>query len=142
VLRLPLSVLGSQSSWSYRSHQLLSQTSDTKREFLSILDNLRLTNYVHSYVLFCVLNLGIIVPVTYFFFPETANMRLEDIDHIFEGGGITGGVIGKNGLLNDRRKDIERENHHLPSEGVKSSPIISSVGGKNDSFDHVEAKTG
>jgi hypothetical protein len=46
-------------------------------------------------------------------------MRLEDIDHIFEGGGITGGVIGKNGLLNDRRKDIEREQHHLPSEGVR-----------------------
>ena len=140
---MPRSVLGLPSSWSYRLHQLPSQTSDTKREFLSILDNLRLTNYFHSYVLFCVLNLGIIVPVTYFFFPETANMRLEDIDHIFEGGGITGGVIGKNGLLNDRRKDIERENH-LPNEGVKTSgsPISSSVGGKNDSFDHVEAKTG
>ncbi len=70
-------------------------------------------------------------------------MRLEDIDHIFEGGGITGGVIGRNGLLNDRRKDIERENH-LQNEIVKTSgsPIISTGSGKDDSFDHVEAKTG
>lgn len=52
-----------------------------------------------------------IVPIVYFFFPETANMRLEDIDHIFEAGGITGGVIGKNGLLRDRRLDIAREHH-------------------------------
>lgn len=65
-------------------------------------------------------------------------MRLEDIDHIFEGGGITGGVIGKNGLLADRRKDIER-NTHLPGEITVSSP--SSGSEKADSFEHVEGKT-
>jgi hypothetical protein len=66
-------------------------------------------------------------------------MRLEDIDHIFEGGGITGGVIGQNGLLNDRRKDIERDNH-LQSEVIKATPSMGS--GKDDSIDHVEAKIG
>ncbi|KAL2007463.1 hypothetical protein VTN00DRAFT_8901 [Thermoascus crustaceus] len=42
-----------------------------------------------TYIVFAVLNAGIIVPVTYCFFPETAGMRLEDIDYIFEKGGIT-----------------------------------------------------
>jgi hypothetical protein len=117
---------------------LPSQISGIKREFLSIQHNLLLTNYLHSYIVFAVLNIAIIVPVTYLFFPETANMRLEDIDHIFEGGGITGGVIGKNGLLADRRKDIER-NTHLPGEITVSSP--SSGSEKADSFEHVEGKT-
>lgn len=33
----------------------------------------------------------------YIFFPETANLSLEDVDHLFEKGGITGGVWGAPG---------------------------------------------
>jgi hypothetical protein len=64
-----------------------------------------------TYILFAALNLVIIVPTVYFFFPETANMRLEDVDHLFEAGGITGGVLTKGGRLADRRRDIEVANH-------------------------------
>lgn len=32
------------------------------------------------------------IPVIYLFFPETSNMSLEDVDFLFEKGGITGGV--------------------------------------------------
>lgn len=31
------------------------------------------------------------------FFPETRGLELEEIDHIFEKGGITGGVYGSKG---------------------------------------------
>jgi hypothetical protein len=34
---------------------------------------------------------------SYIFFPETANLSLEDVDHLFEKGGITGGVWGAPG---------------------------------------------
>lgn len=81
------------------------------------------------YILFAALNLGIIVPVTYFFFPETANMRLEDIDYIFEKGGITGGVLSKGGHFTDRRRDIE-EVHHHPASSNTSVP--SSVDEKTE----------
>lgn len=32
------------------------------------------------------------IPIVYFFFPETNGLELEDVDHLFERGGITGGV--------------------------------------------------
>jgi len=35
-----------------------------------------------AYLIFVVTNL-LFVPMFYFFFPETSNLRLEDIDHIF-----------------------------------------------------------
>ena len=37
------------------------------------------------------------VPIVYAFFPETAGLQLEDIDHLFEKGGITGGVFRAKG---------------------------------------------
>ncbi|QRV72389.1 Sugar (and other) transporter [Ceratobasidium sp. AG-Ba] len=43
------------------------------------------------FVIFAILN-ALWVPIIYAFFPETANLSLEDIDHLFEKGGITGGV--------------------------------------------------
>lgn len=39
-----------------------------------------------AYLIFMVTNL-LFVPMFYFFFPETSNLRLEDIDHIFAKGG-------------------------------------------------------
>lgn len=35
--------------------------------------------------------------MVYFFFPETSGLELEDVDHLFEGGGITGGVFESRG---------------------------------------------
>lgn len=37
------------------------------------------------------------VPIAYAFFPETTNLQLEDIDHLFDKGGITGGVLRAKG---------------------------------------------
>ncbi|KAK4949872.1 hypothetical protein LTR10_011714 [Elasticomyces elasticus] len=81
-----------------------------------------------TYILFAALNLVIIVPTVYFFFPEIANMRLEDVDHLFESGGITGGVLNKGGRLADRRRDIEVANHgQVESNGqVESKSDIGS----------------
>jgi hypothetical protein len=87
------------------------------------------------YIVFAVLNAAIIVPITYCFFPETAGMRLEDIDHIFEKGGITGGVLSKGGRFADRRHDIEEVYHHSPPVGSSSqSPAASEI------YEHEEKK--
>ncbi|QRW15807.1 Sugar (and other) transporter [Rhizoctonia solani] len=48
------------------------------------------------FIIFAVLN-ACWVPIVYAFFPETANLSLEDVDHLFEKGGITGGVWGAPG---------------------------------------------
>lgn len=49
--------------------------------------------------------------LVYCFFPETRNLELEDIDHIFEKGGITGGVWSSPGGRTVEpqriRKDVE-----------------------------------
>ncbi|QLI74408.1 Sugar transporter STL1 [Metarhizium brunneum] len=37
------------------------------------------------------------IPMVYFFFPETSGLELEDVDHLFENGGITGGVFESRG---------------------------------------------
>lgn len=45
-------------------------------------------------------------------------MRLEDIDYIFEKGGITGGVLSKSGRFADRRHDIEDAHRSgMPTDG-------------------------
>ncbi|KAJ3830488.1 general substrate transporter [Lentinula raphanica] len=48
------------------------------------------------FIIFAVFN-ACWVPIVYFFFPETRGLELEEIDHIFEKGGITGGVWGSKG---------------------------------------------
>jgi hypothetical protein len=64
------------------------------------------------------------VPVTYFFFPETAGLPLEAVDYIFEAGGITAGVFQKGGTV-DRRRDIERNLEQKAHEHAPSTPPIA-----------------
>lgn len=93
-----------------------------------------------TYIIFAVLNFAFIVPIVFFFFPETANMRLEDIDYIFEKGGITGGVLSKGGNFEDHRADIERGRH-----GVQVLPDFKTMkdaesdkSDKSANFEHQE----
>ncbi|KAH7908841.1 general substrate transporter [Hygrophoropsis aurantiaca] len=59
------------------------------------------------FIIFAVFN-AIWVPIVYLFFPETKGLELEDVDHIFEKGGITGGVWeSKGGRTVQRRRIVE-----------------------------------
>ncbi|KAI5801273.1 general substrate transporter [Geopyxis carbonaria] len=49
-----------------------------------------------TFIIFAVFNF-LWIPIVYCFFPETKGLELEDIDHIFEKGGITGGVFSSRG---------------------------------------------
>lgn len=49
-----------------------------------------------TFIVFAALNAAFI-PIVYCFYPETMGLELEDIDHIFERGGITGGVLKTKG---------------------------------------------
>lgn len=49
-----------------------------------------------TFIIFAVFN-ACWVPIVYFLFPETTGLHLEDIDHLFEKGGITGGVMKARG---------------------------------------------
>lgn len=91
------------------------------------------------YIVFAALNLGVIVPVTYCFFPETAGMRLEDIDYIFEAGGITGGVLSKSGRVIDRRTDIEGAAHHNAELDMAESGSGSQAA--SEIYEHPEKHT-
>jgi sugar porter (SP) family MFS transporter len=54
------------------------------------------------FIIFAILN-ALFIPIIYLFFPETMGLELEDIDHIFDKGGITGGVLGAKGGKTVRR---------------------------------------
>jgi MFS family permease len=58
------------------------------------------------------------VPIVYCFFPETNQLNLEDIDHLFEKGGITGGVFTSKG-----GRTVEPGYHatHPNTEGIQKS---------------------
>lgn len=64
------------------------------------------------FIIFAILN-ALWVPLVYLFFPETKGLELEDIDHIFDKGGITGGVWearktgGRTVDHNRMRRDLE-----------------------------------
>jgi hypothetical protein len=50
----------------------------------------------HTFIIFAVF-CALWVPIVYCFFPETNQLKLEDIDHLFERGGVTGGVFRAKG---------------------------------------------
>ena len=59
----------------------------------------------------------------YAFFPETKGLELEDVDHIFDKGGITGGVWSSPGGRTVERKridqDIETETKEIQEDDSK-----------------------
>ncbi|CCH44489.1 Low-affinity glucose transporter HXT1 [Wickerhamomyces ciferrii] len=68
------------------------------------------------FIIFAILN-AFFIPIIYLFFPETANLELEDIDLIFYKGGITGGVWSTKG------KTIEKNAHFKKDvEGFNEKP--------------------
>lgn len=63
------------------------------------------------------------VPIVYFFFPETNQLELEDIDHLFDKGGITGGVFqSKGGRTVERRAHAREVGLSVQDEELDESP--------------------
>ena len=60
------------------------------------------------FVIFAIFN-ALWVPLVYAFFPETKGLELEDVDHIFEKGGVTGGVWSSPGGRTVERRRIARD---------------------------------
>jgi hypothetical protein len=56
------------------------------------------------------------IPMVYFFFPETKGLALEDVDHLFEKGGITGGVFESRGypVLPGHHRTVNTESLEKP----------------------------
>ncbi|KAK8204305.1 hypothetical protein M8818_005150 [Zalaria obscura] len=59
-----------------------------------------------TYIIFAIFN-AVFVPTVYFFFPETTNLRLEDVDYLFEVKGITAGARGEARRRIAARHDME-----------------------------------
>ncbi|TBU36521.1 general substrate transporter [Dichomitus squalens] len=59
------------------------------------------------FIIFAIFN-ALWVPLVYVFFPETKGLELEDVDHIFEKGGFTGGVWSSPGGRTVERRRIAR----------------------------------
>jgi MFS family permease len=51
------------------------------------------------------------IPIVYCFFPETNQLELEDIDHLFDKGGLTGGVFSSKGGRTVERRQHQQEAH-------------------------------
>ncbi|TDL25436.1 general substrate transporter [Rickenella mellea] len=71
------------------------------------------------FIIFAIFN-ALWVPIVYVFFPETKGLELEDIDHLFEKGGITGGVWGSPGGRTVERRRRRDDIEHM-DEKEKSS---------------------
>ena len=59
-----------------------------------------------TYIIFTVFN-AVFVPLVYFFFPETTNLQLEDVDYLFELKGLTAGARGQAREHIQTRRDEE-----------------------------------
>jgi sugar porter (SP) family MFS transporter len=59
-----------------------------------------------TYIIFAVFN-AVFVPTVYFFFPETTNLQLEDVDYLFEVKGFTAGARGEARRRIAERHDME-----------------------------------
>ena len=68
------------------------------------------------FIIFAIFN-ALWVPLVYAFFPETKGLELEDVDHIFEKGGITGGVWSSPGGRTVERRRIARDVETSEADG-------------------------
>ena len=59
-----------------------------------------------TYIIFAAFN-AVFIPTVYFFFPETTNLQLEDVDYLFEAKGITAGARGEGRKRISERQDLE-----------------------------------
>lgn len=75
---------------------------------------------------------------SYIFFPETANLSLEDVDHLFEKGGITGGVWGAPG----GRTVIAHSDRLAGANATKSERDEEKADGAGGQVKHVERHSG
>lgn len=71
------------------------------------------------------------IPIVYAFFPETANLQLEDIDHLFDKGGITGGVLKAKG-----GRTVEPGHHAYQANLAINRKVLAD----NDEVDLADAK--
>jgi hypothetical protein len=79
-----------------------------------------------TYIIFIVFNLCF-VPIVYFFFPETTNLRLEDVDYLFELKGWTAGAMGEARARIEARHD--EENARAGTHGAVATGGVSEKGG-------------
>ncbi|KAF8743193.1 General substrate transporter, partial [Rhizoctonia solani] len=85
------------------------------------------------FIIFAVLN-ACWVPIVYAFFPETANLSLEDVDHLFEKGGITGGVWGAPG----GRTVVAHSDHITGSAALRARNDEEKFDSTQSNIEHAE----
>lgn len=74
----------------------------------------------------------------YAFFPETANLSLEDVDHLFEKGGITGGVWGAPG-----GRTVTAHSDRIAGPGAIQAKIDEEKAARaQPEIEHVERQSG
>lgn len=86
------------------------------------IDNIAWKTFI-IFAIFCALWVGIV----YAFFPETNGLELEDIDHMFEKGGITGGVWSSNGGRTVQRHAHERSAGLRDEEFAQEKAVAMAV---------------
>ncbi|CAE6429046.1 hypothetical protein ACGC1H_000955 [Rhizoctonia solani] len=89
------------------------------------------------FIIFAVLN-ACWVPIVYAFFPETANLSLEDVDHLFEKGGITGGVWSAPG----GRTVAPHSDRISGQDAVKAMNDEEKLASARSNVEHVERASG
>lgn len=83
------------------------------------------------FIIFAIFN-ALWVPLVYIFFPETKGLELEDVDHIFEKGGITGGVWSSPGGRTVERRRTARDVEVMQEEDEKDVDVRIEADEKRD----------
>lgn len=83
------------------------------------------------FIIFAIFN-ALWVPLVYIFFPETKGLELEDVDHIFEKGGITGGVWSSPGGRTVERRRTARDVEVLQENEKEVDEVRIDAGGKKE----------
>ncbi|KAM5343601.1 hypothetical protein ACJ41O_012138 [Fusarium nematophilum] len=87
-----------------------------------------------AYLIFMATNL-VFIPIIYFFYPETSNLALEEVDYIFARGGnpvVVAREMQKE-LASEGRLDVERR---LPDEATSKAMLDGTVEKKEQFVEH------